>query len=305
MNPSPPDEGSPENVDEQYRRASALEYSRPSDAVRQSILAHAQQLAAERANQSGDGRRRAPRIAARQRALWRPAIFGTLAAAGLAALMIAPRYLLTPRAVTREPEPTAAVSEVSQAPAEPAAPAPSAPARDSTPQPQGAPPGASALQSKPARRLEALTESNIAAKANAAPRAAQVPPALAPIAGSTPATADVARADSASAAPSAGAGRSQGATDVNNAFRLAAQMGDLGRLAALREQQTNIDARDSSGRTALMLAVQQGQTQAVAELLDYGADPNVPDFAGMTPLAAALASGQSAVVALLQHHGAR
>jgi ankyrin repeat protein len=82
-------------------------------------------------------------------------------------------------------------------------------------------------------------------------------------------------------------------------------MGDLGRLAALRAQQTNIDARDSSGRTALMLAVQQGQAQAVAELLDYGADPNVPDFAGITPLAAALASGQSAVVALLQHHGAR
>jgi ankyrin repeat protein len=132
-----------------------------------------------------------------------------------------------------------------------------------------------------------------------------VPPGPAPVAGSASAKADLASADSAGAPPSAGAARSQDSTEANNAFRRAAQIGDLGRLAALRAQQTNIDARDGSGRTALMLAVQQGQAQAVAELLDYGADPNVPDFAGRTPLAVALASGQSAVVALLQHNGAR
>ena len=48
MNNMPPGQDSPEDVDAQYRRASALDPSRPDEAVRRAVLAHAAQLAAER-----------------------------------------------------------------------------------------------------------------------------------------------------------------------------------------------------------------------------------------------------------------
>jgi len=82
MSKVPPSQDQPDDVDDQYRRASALDPSRPSEAVRRAVLAHAAQLVAKRAT------RRAV-----NQAWWRPAIFGTLAAAALAGLVVAPRFL--------------------------------------------------------------------------------------------------------------------------------------------------------------------------------------------------------------------
>src|ERR1700736_2950645 len=66
------------DVDEIYRRASALDPSRPSEALRREVSEHAAALAAAR-----------PAV---HRARWRrPTIFGTLAAAALAGLLIMPR----------------------------------------------------------------------------------------------------------------------------------------------------------------------------------------------------------------------
>jgi ankyrin repeat protein len=67
----------------------------------------------------------------------------------------------------------------------------------------------------------------------------------------------------------------------------------------------DINARDASGRTALMLAVLQGQKQAVDTLLAAGADPNAADASGTTPLHAALASAQYTIAAALEKSGAR
>jgi len=72
----------PDDLDERYRRASALDTGRPSEAARLAILAHAATLAVERAA-------RAPQ----RKSLRRPAFIGGLAAAALAGVLIIPRFL--------------------------------------------------------------------------------------------------------------------------------------------------------------------------------------------------------------------
>ncbi len=84
-----------EDIDEIYRRASALDPGRPDEAVRRKVLEHAAAVAA------------APPRPAAYRARWRPAIFGTLAAAGLAGLLIIPR-LFTPPVSSPRPSDEAA-----------------------------------------------------------------------------------------------------------------------------------------------------------------------------------------------------
>jgi ankyrin repeat protein len=106
-------------------------------------------------------------------------------------------------------------------------------------------------------------------------------------------------------------------TEPAAALRQAAEAGDMAALHTLLSPQTDIDqpadiersadidARDSSGRTALMLATQHGRRAAVDALLAAGADPNAADAHGTTPLQAAIAAGQPDIIAALQRAGAR
>jgi hypothetical protein len=151
-----------EDLDEIYRRASALDPSRPSEKVRRKVLEHAAALAA------------APPRPAANRARWRPAIFGTLAAAGLAGLLIMPR-IFNPHA------PAESVDTVAPAEAPPAV---------ATPPLAGAPPRADAeatprtadASRKGASRLEAAAKSGAAAEnttASAQPASPQADPSAA------------------------------------------------------------------------------------------------------------------------------
>ena len=92
MNDVPPGQGDSDDADELYRRASAQQGGGPSEAVRSAILKHAAQLAAERAANDNVAQRRIKRPTARQ-AWWRPAAFGTLAAAALAGLLVVPQFI--------------------------------------------------------------------------------------------------------------------------------------------------------------------------------------------------------------------
>lgn len=101
MNDVPPGQTPSDDIDSFYRRASALDPSRPSDRTRQAVLAHAKKLA---------GSNTGVNTKLRRERWWRPAVFGTLAAAGLAALLVLPQ-ILTPHLASRTTHSTARLSE--------------------------------------------------------------------------------------------------------------------------------------------------------------------------------------------------
>ncbi len=267
LKPEPPDD-----IDERYRRVSALDPSRPSEAVRAAVLAHAERLAAGRA--AGDDARvsRLPRLL-RGRG-FRPVVSGTLAAAAIAGLVLAPRWM-TPGTHPAPPPPGAATRPVVPTAALPAAaPAPQRQAympRAASANLQRAP---SADAAAPAAAPSAKLRTSAGARSSAAPATAQF-------------------AETAAVA-----------VDPGVSFRRAAQDGDLAALERLLLQQSDINARDAQGRSALMLATVNGRAGAVAALLAHGADPNAADAQGRTPLAAALAAGQSDIAATLRRCGA-
>ena len=94
-------------------------------------------------------------------------------------------------------------------------------------------------------------------------------------------------------------------TDPAAALRHAAETGDIPQLQMLLGKPHHIDARDETGRTALMLATLHGQIRAADALLAQGADPNAADAQGTTPLQAAVAGDQQAIAAALRRAGAR
>jgi hypothetical protein len=316
MSKVPPSQDQPDDVDDQYRRASALDPSRPSEAVRRAVLAHAAQLVAKRATRDEGSMIKSTRRAVNQ-AWWRPAILGTLAAAALAGLVVAPRFLAL-RSLPAAATPSAEGS-VPNAPDtrtdERAASAPAA-GPESTAKPRASTPGADMPTARARPKVDAPVRDGpapvVAETASAAPPArgeAQSTDAMGAglEARQRRAPANTSATTAITAVPRLGAAvtPTDAAVDPAAAFRRAAEMGDLSGLKALLEKQADIDSRDAVGRTALMLATLHGQTNAVAVLLAYGADPNAADADGTTPLQAAKAGDHRAIVAALQRYGAR
>ncbi len=85
---------------------------------------------------------------------------------------------------------------------------------------------------------------------------------------------------------------------------VAASQGRVSQLQSLLAQGVDVDARTSSGRTALMGAVFFGNERSARLLLSYGADVNAADNRGITPLMDAVAGGWTEVVKLLLAVGA-
>ena len=104
MSTPPPPFDRSDDSDEQYRKASGLDPSRPSEATRRAVLEHAARLAAERARRNA--RRRW--LLALLAPTWRPAIVGTLAAAVLIGVVIAPQFLMPIAPPGSQPAPVAA-----------------------------------------------------------------------------------------------------------------------------------------------------------------------------------------------------
>ena len=348
MNNVPPDHERPDDADELYRRASALDTSRPSEAVRRAVLAHAARLAGARAAAPG-------RSAKALRVSWayvarRPAAFGTLAAAVIAGLAILPTWrALAPRleqrpavadqnyeALTASPEAAVHAQPPAAATNPPPPPPPvfaeqvqqlgdvttrAAPSRRAAPTPRpsaglsnfaAAEPGAGTVAGSPAPRpapagkvtsitvvpTEAVAERDVAAQL----REEQTAAASAQVRRSTDAKA---LEDVTVTGARLSHSRALKAEDPAEAFRRAAEQGDLVTLEALYAKQPSIDAQDAEGRTALMRAIRGGQQAAVSALLAYGANPNLADHRGTTPLAAAIAGGQAPIIDALRQHGAQ
>ena len=334
MSEVPPSQDPLDDVDESYRRASALDPSRPSESVRRAVLAYATHLAAERvvkaelAHINVDS---VPRVA--NQSWWRPAIFGTLSAAAVAGLLVVPHLLPSSGGSglpgVAAPPPASSPTAPAAAPAPPTASAPqsaSSSASATTPAPALLPAEATAQAGLPASTPSGAATP--AAKANTTFANQSIAPAA--VSPSSPATANAdaatlqevvvtgarrtANDNQASAAPIASVaasdvlaskGRAQAPPGAAEAFRHAAETGDLHKLKTSLAEQVDVNSRDAAGRTALLLATMHGQTKAVKLLLSRSADPNVADTNGVTPLQAAMDGGQTAIVAALEHAGAR
>jgi hypothetical protein len=331
MNDVPPNPERPEDLDDFYRRASVQDASRPGEATRRAVLAHAERVVAERQlraarRQPTDRGRAPPRW-------WHTAVLGTLGAAALAALVVAPRWLAlwrgeqghvvatpdtpaTPPAAAGEagvPAPAPAPPPVLQASesradfasetareAQPSAPARAAKAPIAARQAFAKAPAPAAHSAAPARAAESPQPQADEAQGSGAvagPGAiAQAAPAGA-IAQAAPPGAI------AQAAPPAAVPPSESGT--GEALRRAAETGDLPQLEKLLQGGIDLESRDGAGRTALMRATLAGNTAAVELLLVHGADPNAADAQGTTPLEAARTLDFGAVAEALRHHGAR
>jgi hypothetical protein len=298
----PPNPGEPDDLDEEYRRASALDPSRPGEAVRRAVLDHAAKLAAERALKQGSVSAK-PRRPVVRRARWQPAIFGSVAAAAFAGILIAPHFLAPRTSPTtadggaQQPRRSAGDVPPSQAVTrDRASPAEQAPAAEQPPQVAQAP---SVDYAETARQASPAAQAPQAPAADLAPGTVADQPRVAETDSALKSSAGAAR-NSAAAKP-----REAGPVDPAAALRRAVEIGDTKELTALLGETQDVDARDSAGRTALMLAALHGQAGAVEVLLAHGADPNVADARGTTPLQAAVAGGQQAIIQALQRAGAR
>jgi len=311
MNDVPPSQPS-DDIDSFYRRASALDPSRPSDRTRQAVLAHAREVAASNT-------RVTTRLRRRER-WWRPAVFGTLAAAALAGLLVLPQ-ILTPHVAPRTTQATAQLSEPAKS-ARATAPVPAPPPPAFAPVTAPPPPAAKPTRERDTTDRRRSAQEPATARASAgvsggaeardqpapsesesitvtgqrvAPRALESPSPASAIA--SPELAREADTAAANEALKAQVGSPQG-------LRLAAETGDLKRLQRFVDQLTDVNSRDDAGRTALLLAVLHGQTKAVEFLLAHGANPNTADAEGVTPLSAAMAGNHSAIIRMLKHAGA-
>ena len=318
MSTLPPPWDPSDDADEQYRRASALDPSRPSEATRRAVLAHAARLAAAR-ERRGALRRWLAIIGAALRG--QQAVVGTIAAAVLAGVVIAPQFLEPTAPPASQRAPAAAASY--EAPAATAAPAAQhlqdRRLEEGTPSAEPARPARPAVTRERAHHPsspEPATLGEYGAK-TAAPSA----PASAPAAGGAM-TALQAEQRASSNATLTGAGTEALSRDAlgsveraapvprpapggPDALRQAAAAGDLTGLKGALASASDIDARDGEGRTALMLATLNGQKDAVAALLAHGADPSGADAHGTTPLQAAVAANEREIIAMLRRYGAR
>jgi hypothetical protein len=280
------------DIDERYRRATAEDQSRPSEATRRHILANARRVAAVRSAMPAD---LSAREVARSNAVpshprahpsglrhWRRAAAGTLAAAALAGLLVTPHFLRSVNTAPATAPTIAPESRPATPPATPLAPPAAtlgAPAISPAPPPLAAesPNDASSAAQRSVPRfrdLQTPTQRAEAAGESYTERAARPPSRM------------------RSLQPDPGA-----------SLRQAAATGDMERLRTLIDS-VDIDARDAAGRTALMLAAATGQAPAVDALLSHGANPNAVDAGGHSPLQLARAAGQDTIAVMLQRAGA-
>jgi hypothetical protein len=304
------------------RFKTGLQDGGPSEAVRRAILDHAGRMAVEHARSQPGGRRSAMFTVRR-----RNTIFGALAAAVFAGLLVVP--ILRAPVVHRQSS-VAAPPNRESAPQLAQAPAPQ-PAQAPAPQPAQTPPprlaelernnssyrGAGAQRritadaDKPkeaARLAPSSADSTRQAKTEPEAFVGGVPSTAAPPAApamQAPASDAAASAIAAAPAPSRQLARATtSSAERGESLRGAAATGDLAAVNALLNSSVDVDARDRSGRTALMLAILNRHAVVVEALLAHGADLNAVDTSGVRPLQMARANGNQEIIDSLLRAGA-
>jgi uncharacterized protein len=97
---------------------------------------------------------------------------------------------------------------------------------------------------------------------------------------------------------------SSGGPMHNDALRQAAAQNDVAQIEQLLPKTAQIDARDSSGSTALMIATRANNIQAAQALIQAGADVNAKDNIQDSPYLYAGARGHLEILKMTLQHGA-
>jgi hypothetical protein len=326
MKDAPPEREDEEDIDGLYRRASALDDSRPSERVRNAILEHATHLARTSrpvAPQSSDARSTDARsgMPAWLRQAFGPLV-GSLAVAGLAALLIAPNYLnvgarKAATSVNAVPPPTYAPEPPPAG--EYGAPEPRASAPtplDELKQPRGEQRAAqrSANNSPMQERRPMQERQNAdsqplrAAAAPPPPAPSSTAPASSPATASTTASASsIASAASPPPAPFAEiAGNTASGAAGANAGAAAPAAAD--RVASAARRSSNaakaLQSEPGPGATELRAAAESGDLAALDQALAKHIDLEARDAQGRTALMLATLHGQRGAVQELLRHGA-
>lgn len=282
----------------------------PSEAVRRAILDHASRMAVEHAESRAGGRRSGTLTARR-----RNTIFGALAAAVFAGLLVVP-VLRTPVVHTQGPVAQGPVapppyqeteSHSAQAPEPQSAqvPRPAELQRNNTTYSgAGAQRRITADADKPQEAAGPTAKTEPQSVLGAAPSPAPAAPPAAP-AMQAPASDVASSIASAPAAPSRQSARATtSSVERGESLRDAAAAGNLTAVTAVLSSSFDVDARDRSGRTALMLAILSGHADVVDALLAHGAAVNAVDLSGVRPLQMARIKGNEAIIDSLLRAGA-
>jgi hypothetical protein len=307
---------------ERYRKASDADPAAPTDAVRAAILAEARRVAEQSASSPQPVFDTSQPAANQPR--WRMAAFGTLGAALLAALIVAPRLWEHP------PDPLTATNQPAPAMSAPADAAPPGNAAAvNAPAPNATAPDAPAPNARAPIARAPIAARNAAAPhpaLNAAPAAAE-PASPPPMAGlQAPSESQLAEADSASSVQRAvTAAATPGRTAALMEQRKAAQESlaaehytpDPKIADALSGRVSSFAARPAAPASAagaralagapagsLGAAAASGDSAGVNRLLDQGATLDARDDLGRTPLMMATLNGQAETVKILLGRGA-
>jgi hypothetical protein len=311
---------------ERYRQASSAEGLEPTEAVRAAILAEGRRIAQQRAAAPPLRSLDTARPAANQ-SRFRLAAFGTFGVAILAALLIVPRWLISPasRPQMAATQSAPALARDAAALREAAAPKENVPAAAATPPASAAPAPAAASRlakseaspSAEARQFTAGTAAKRPTQSSTDQLAEITPPVAGSIFGQ-PSNADHSNSDvvtaartaqnrslSASAGARPAAAPPPTASSSQTPLMVAVAAGDLARATMLLDQHAPTEDRDDLGRTPLLIATAEGQVEIVRLLLAHGADPNATDKTGGTPLQLANRSQFTEIAQLLEDAGAR
>jgi hypothetical protein len=314
MNDTPPPDDAADDLEALYRKSSAQDPSRPSAKTRQAILEHSLRIATNRAQtpradwriQSESSPALGPitPVTGLSRPKWRrPVLVGSLAAAVLAGLLIGPQYL-RPAAppVTLRISTKSAVSQLKQfEPTQPSGPT-VAERSESAPTIMNLPATVPAPHVHAPARL-AVPRADTAESATTARAAsgASEPGVMGEVSAASSDASEQVSVTGMRIRRTPGAPTAEAAAQTSRD----AGAGDSSAAEKAPDAASQIDTRDTDGRTALMLAVLQGHLDAVMDLLRRGADPNAADNSGVTPLQAARAKNRPQIADALVHAGAR
>lgn len=297
---------------ERYRQASSAEGLEPTEAVRAAILAEGRRIAQQRAAAPPLRSFDTSRPAANQ-SRFRLAAFGTFGVAILAALLIVPRWLISPASRPQLAATQSAPASARDAAAQASAPKEDAPTTAAAPPTLAAPAPASAPRNAETRQFTAdavakRRPTEPIAEHNALPATGDIfgqPSDAGHINSDVVTAARTAQNRSLSSSAGAAAAAPPTASSAQTPLMAAVSAGDLARASMLLDRHAPTEDRDGLGRTPLLVATAQGQVEIVRLLLAHGADPNVVDKAGSTPLRLANRSQFTEIAQLLEDAGAR